>query len=98
MSIEESLAALLKAEVDKRVKAIEEAAGEAVRAFRLLAEQLAQGAPKVAVRPPSEPEIPQPFGTTQITVDDGPPAHMRVSGFASYQVTNEAASKANMSA
>lgn len=76
-SLEETLAAVLKAEVDKRVAAVQAAADEAVAAFRKLADEISMG-----VKPITLPFDTKPGPTPAGIEDEGPtldtlPAHIK---------------------
>lgn len=100
MSIQESLEALLKAEVDKRVSAIQAEADKAVAAFRALVESIAAGEGVTHQEPTVTPSVPLVVRPVAPEAPQDMPAFMKPPAdevMPTYQVTNETAMLANMS-
>jgi hypothetical protein len=102
MSLEATLAAVLQAEVDKRVAAVQAAADAWVAAFRVHAEALARGEVAQAPAPAAPAPIPAHIAVAAVDLADEMPSHMRPPTTdedrpPAFMVTDSAAMAANMS-
>jgi hypothetical protein len=99
-SLEQRLAAVLQAEVDKAVEQVQRAALEAVQAFQELAGRIARGeAQSAPASPAARPEAPPP--AAPVVADDEPAPMPLPPGAEQFmvgiRVTDQAALASNMS-